>query len=51
MKHQLFDSGTDDERPVPSIDIDSSDEEIEFYLDAMRVEYRDAWAAYIQDFD
>lgn len=36
--------------PPPDIDIDSSDEELEKYIDAMREEFRSAWESYIQDF-
>lgn len=41
----------DEEFPLPEVDIDSSDEEIERYIELSRGEYRSAWAAYIEDFN
>lgn len=52
MKHLLVDVQPDEGvQAVPVLEFDSSDEEVERYLDAMRSEYRIAWSEYIRDFE
>lgn len=52
LKHLLVDVQPDEGvQAVPVLEFDSSDEEVERYLDAMRSEYRIAWSEYIRDFE
>lgn len=52
MKHLSTDVQPDEGvQAVPVLEFDSSDEEVERYLDAMRSEYRIAWSEYIRDFE
>lgn len=49
MKYFLSEDRSEEE--FPTIDLDSSDEEVEHYLETTRVEYRAAFAEYIRDFE
>lgn len=52
LKHLPLDIQPDEDiQAVPVLEFDSSDEEVERYLDAMRSEYRIAWSEYIRDFE